>query len=409
MEVAMRALWRLLGLGAAAACAEPEARLVIAELREVVHPGALHEVHVSEPALAVAPDGSLALAWIRGDSEGRHVWLQRSAQGVPSEPARVDPAELSVASGHQAPGLAIAADGAIHVSWSSRRARAESPFASDLRLSTSRDGGRSFAPPLRVSPDAPGSRGFEGLAVDAAGTVLLAWIESAGAHGAAATLLARIDAAGQPLGPAQRIGSRSCPCCRVAVAAGPGKSVAVLWRDELPGAVRDMVLARSRDGGERFAEPELVHADGWSLAACPHRGGALALDAQGGALAAWYTEGARGEPELRLARAEPQAPFGAPRSLHGLPGALPDRVALALRPDGTGLLVWESATPVRRDIAARLVFDSGRHLGRAQILSRAVQARGPAVVALPSGDFAIAWNEEAFPALRSVVAIVSPR
>jgi hypothetical protein len=168
-----------------------------------------------------------------------------------------------------------------------------------------------------------------------------------------------------------------------------------------------MLVARSTDAGGRFAAPERVHDDGWSLAACPHRGGALAFDAAGGALAAWYTEGHDRTPELRLARAEPGGGFGPPQRVHDIAGALPDRVALALRPDGVGLLVWESVTPVRSEIAARAILAGGRRLGPVRILSRAVKASGPAVAPLPGGEFAVAWNEEAFPALRTTVMRVS--
>ena len=407
--MALEVTWRPAACAAALlalACGAPTPELAVGELREVVHPGVLHQVHVSEPALAVAPDGALQIAWIRADADGRHVWTQRLDGAGPSEPVRVDPAGTAVASGHQAPGLAVAPDGAVHLSWSSSRPQAESPFASDLRLSTSRDGGKSFGPPLRVSLDEPGARGFEGIAVDAAGTVILAWIESSGP--AAATALARIGADGAPIAPPIRLGARTCPCCRVGVATGPGGRVGVGWRDELPDAVRDMVVARSADSGRSFGAAGLVHADGWSLAACPHRGGALGFDAQGGALAAWYTEGEDRTPELRLARAESGAEFEAPRRVHEIPGALPDRVALALRPDGSGLLVWESVTPVRSEIAARAVREGGRNLGPVRILSRAVKVHGPAVALLPTGEFAVAWNEEAFPALRTVVLPVSP-
>jgi hypothetical protein len=388
----------------ALACAGREPELRVVPLREIEHPGVLHQLHVSEPSLAAAPDGALQLAWIRRDAEGPQVWTLRLDADAPG-PVRVDPPGTAVASGHQAPGLAVAPDAAVHVSWSSARPAAESPFASDLRLSTSRDGGKSFGPPLRVSADLPGARGFEGIAVDAGGGVVLAWIESS--EGSAATLVARIGAGGETTLPPARLGARTCPCCRIGVAAGPGAHVGVLWRDELPGAVRDMVLARSEDGGRSFAAPQLVHADGWRLPACPHRGGALAFDAQGGALAAWYTEGERRSPELRLARAEAGGGFGPPRRVHELAGSLPDRVALALRPDGTGLLVWESVTPVRSEIAARAVRDGGRRLGPTRVLSRAVKATGPALALRPGGDFAVAWNEERFPALVTVVGVVS--
>jgi hypothetical protein len=108
------------------------------ERRELLHPGAPHQAHVSLPALAVAPDGTPWLAWVRDDADGRHVQAARLAS--PGEPlrVRVDPDAWPVGSGHQPPGLAVGADGRAHVSWSSpRRDPGGSPFASDLVLASS--------------------------------------------------------------------------------------------------------------------------------------------------------------------------------------------------------------------------------------------------------------------------------
>jgi hypothetical protein len=41
------------------------------------------------------------------------------------------------------------------------------------------------------------------------------------------------------------------------------------------------------------------------------------------------------------------------------------------------------------------------------VLSDALQASGPAAVALPGGGFAVAFHEEAFPILRSIVVELS--
>jgi hypothetical protein len=276
---------------------------------------------------------------------------------------------------------------------------------SELVLATSLDGGRVFGPPRRVASGEPATRGFEGLAVDVAGTPFVAWIEIGGA-GPPRTRLARVsgEAGAEPV--VRELGRRTCPCCRVTVSAGHGV-LGVLWRDEFPGQVRDMVIALSRDGGESFAAAERVHEDGWALAGCPHRGGALGFDGAGRALVAWYTEGARAKPELRLATAADGARFGPPQVLHDRPGSLPDHVALAVRPDGSGAVVWEAATPVRSDVVARAFAGSGARVGPTRTLSRVMKARGPAVVTTRSGEILVAWNEEEFPTVRTVVQAFS--
>ena len=63
---------------------------------------------------------------------------------------------------------------------------------------------------------------------------------------------------------------------------------------------------------------------------------------------------------------------------------------------------------MRSEIAARTVDAQGR-LGPATVLSSGVHASGPALAAAPGGRFVAAWNEEAFPALRTVVVELALR
>jgi hypothetical protein len=111
----------------------------------------------------------------------------------------------------------------------------------------------------------------------------------------------------------------------------------VLWRKVFPDNVRDMVVATSRDGARTFDAPALVHADGWKIPACPHRGGSIAADARGRLYAVWYTEAADGRPDLLFATSADGRRFSAPRRLHTATGSIPDHVRLAV--DGAGRAV----------------------------------------------------------------------
>jgi hypothetical protein len=357
-------------------------------------------VHLSAPALAAAADGRLFAAWIRSDGEVGHIYVDSVGDATPA--VRVDPPDLVVDSAHQAPGLAIGSAGEIYVSWSSRRPRsAAAPFASDVRLSTSRDGGHSFDPPLRVNADQPASHAFEGIASDAEGALLVAWIDDRDGPGRAGIFAARVVESGTRVESEQRLSASACVCCRVDVATGPERAAAVLWREELPAEVRDMQLASSRDAGRSYAPPELVHADGWVLQACPHRGGQIGVGPLGERISVWYTEGRDERPALRIARAGASGPFGTPLALHLADGSIPDHADLAIRSDGAGLVAWEAQTAARRRVLARVISVRGE-LGAARALSSAVQAFEPAVTATPAG-FAVAWHENAFPTTRTVV------
>jgi hypothetical protein len=368
---------------------------------ELTHPAGGHEVQVSPPAVAIDGDGQPIVAWITGGHDGNRVLVARPGAGA--EPVAVSPPDLSADSLHQSPGLAVGPGGEIYVTWSSTKPKAAGAlFASDLRLSRSLDGGRTFEPPLRVNDDRPTSHSFEGIAVAPDGAVLLAWIDTRGGAGSTATWLARVGERGSRVDSVAALpGGETCVCCRVSVSAGPGPQAAVLWRKVFPGDLRDMVLSTSADGGRSFTPAEPVHADRWKITACPHRGGSVATDARGRRYALWYTE-RRERPEILLAIAADGRRFGPPRVVHTAAGSVPDHARLAVNAEGRGVIVWEDATAVRRRILLRAIGEGGRTLGPVRVLSQAIKAWTPDVAVTPDG-FVVAWHEEQFPSTVTVV------
>jgi hypothetical protein len=369
-----------------------------------------HEAHVSAPAVAVGRDGKTVLAWIGQHGHENHLFAVRLGTGA--KPVRVNPDGLLVDSLHQPPGLALGPDDEIYVSWSSRKPVPEGGlFASDLRLSRSLDGGQTFEAPLRVNEDRSISHSFEGLAVAPDGTVIVSWIDSRDGPNAPRTYLARITERGSRVERAMKLDAEeTCVCCRIDVAAGPQQAVVVAWRKVFPGSIRDMVVGLSRDGARTFAPAGLVHADRWTINACPHRGGSAAMDDRGRVYLAWYTETAEGQPRMLFGASRDGLRFGPPLRLDTAAGSIPDQVRLAADPAGRVVIVWEEATAVRRRVLLRYSTDSGRTLSAARTMSQAIKAYAPDVAVAPGGDFVIGWHEEQFPVLKTVTqAIKLPR
>ncbi|HYE93906.1 MAG TPA: sialidase family protein, partial [Terriglobales bacterium] len=315
---------------------------------------------------------------------------------------RVNPAGTSADALHLAPGLALAPGGELYVTWAARRPKADGVlFASDLQLSRSLDAGRSFEPPVRVSDDTPTSHSFEGVTVAPDGAVLVSWIETR-PGGKPHTYLARVLERGTQVERAVRIDDdETCVCCRVALASAAPSAVAILWRKVFPADVRDMVLARSDDGGRTVGRAERVHDDGWRITACPHRGGSVAIDGRGRAHALWYTEGRRNEPDVLYAVAADGRRFGAPQRVHVSAASIPDHARLAVGADGRAVIVWEDATAVRRRVLLREA--RGGRLGPVRVLSEAVKGYAPDVAVGPGGAPFAAWHEEHFPRIKTIV------
>jgi hypothetical protein len=413
MEVEMTITPILFALGLALAAVGPAGagEMSLGARVELPHAAAGHQAQISGPALARAADGAALVAWAAEEGSVNNLYVARLGEGPPAV-VRVNPPGLSVDALHHPPRVVATPTGEVYVTWSSSKPVPEGAlFASDLRLSRSTDGGRSFTGHLRVNDDRPISHSFDGLALAPDGTVLVSWLDGRAGGPNAHAFLARVTDRGSRVDGISRLGEDVCVCCRVDVAAGPGDAVAVIWRKVFPGDIRDMVLSASRDGGRSFGPPALVSPDRWRISACPHRGGAVGVDARGRIYATWYTEGAEGRPDLLFAIAEAGGRFGPGRRLTTSTTSIPDHARMAVGRDGRAAIAWEDATAVRRRILLRSTA-GGRALSPIHTLSTAIKAWQPDVAAAGDGRFLVAWHEERFPRVTTVVQaieIAAPR
>ena len=58
---------------------------------------------------------------------------------------------------------------------------------------------------------------------------------------------------------------------------------------------------------------------------------------------------------------------------------------------------------MRRRILLRYTLDGGRTLSPVRVLSSAIKAYSPDIAFAPDGSFLVAWHEEQFPFLKTVV------
>lgn len=229
------------------------------------------------------------------------------------EPARVNPeAGMATAWRGDPPTVAASTDGVVYVGWTAR-GEPSSANADELYLSASRDGGRSFAAPVKVNDDQrPALHGMHSLAVAPDGRVYLAWLdernvtqprpsEMAEGHHMESNrelFTAYSTDGGRTFSPNRRVAADACPCCKTALAVGPGRRLYVSWRQVLPGDFRHIAVASSEDGGETYSQPLIVSDDRWQIAGCPVSGPALAVGTDGALRVLWYSEGQAGEAGL---------------------------------------------------------------------------------------------------------------
>ncbi|MCC6966040.1 MAG: exo-alpha-sialidase [Nitrospira sp.] len=363
---------------------------------------------LSPPSLRYDAGGTLQVAWLEKPDQQGAVKIRQIAGDARqlSSPVQVNPTALAPEALHQAPGLASGADGKVVLSWSTPNRTAGAMFASDLRVTVSGDGGRTFTAPVQVNDDGlPIAHTFEDVLEGPDHDLYMLWLDGRGKDrsGAAVQFACSRDG-GATFGPNMTVDGMACPCCRPMLAAAPDGSLWAAWRKTYDGNVRDIVVAQSVDRGQTFASPHLVREDQWVFSACPHRGPSLGFDRHGRLYVGWYTEGTDEQARIYLATSDDRAgTFTEPVSLHVSTNSLPDNLRLAIHPDGIVAAVWEEVTGVRKRVVLRLSFDRGKTFGPVIPLSAGAKAEHPTVALHPSGRIALAWTEHAFPTNKIVV------
>jgi len=266
-------------------------------------PTFLQDVSATDPALAVAPDGRVALSWIvRDSSGGADAWIAVSADSGTSfgEPVRVNPGAGRVSSYTESrPVAAFGPDGQLLVVWAAKRDSGE--YADDLMSRGSSDGGRTFGPAAYLNSDHIDARstyhGFATLGFLPDGRAVAAWIDGRGSLGAEEPSAGEIYASILPARsnewqPDTRLVGDVCACCRIQLApehvGGNDGRVALAYRG-MRGDLRDPRVAVLRTDSLAVVLDTLVSADHWFLRGCPSVGPGLTFNRREGGHYLWFT------------------------------------------------------------------------------------------------------------------------
>lgn len=310
----------------------------------------------SNPTVALDPDsGELLVAWTGAAVEGSDAWMVRVGDSGAGEPVRINDVPGDAAPHLQAPAQIVAgSEGLVMVLWTKNTPRPEERFpASDLRVARSTDGGRSFQPAIYLNDDAGGelsSHTFHDMTLLPDGTPVALWLDGrlppepddTDGYEGPEVRMAMGAHHGEGFGENRIVAHDTCPCCRSELVTDGEGTLYAAWRTVLPGSIRDIVVARSVDGGASWSDPTRVHADDWVFEGCPHAGPAMTVDEQGRLHVAWYT-GAEGRQGLWYAASvDGGVTFDTPTPLLDNQVAPPSIVSLAA--DGAGSLwaAWEA-------------------------------------------------------------------
>lgn len=307
------------------------------------------ETAAAQPDLLATSDGRLLLLWIEPRERGHALRLAQSrdaGHAAWSTPTQIAAGEDWFVNWADTPHVMATEDGALWAHW--LRKSASAPYAYDVALARSSDEGATWSAPVLVNDDGTATEhGFVSLWPAARDRLGIAWLDGrrnaaapagkahAGhdAHGGAMTLRSAVIDAQLRRSDELELDRMTCDCCQTD-AALTDHGALLVYRDRSVEEIRD--IAASRRDATGWTAPRPVHADRWTMPACPVNGPAVA--ARGSrAVVAWYT--ATGDvPTLKLARSDDAGDsFAAPRVLDQ--GAhLQGRVDVALDGDAVWLL-----------------------------------------------------------------------
>ncbi len=346
-----------------------------------------------EPSLVAAPDGRVYMTWLEPSADSTHALRLAVHDGTRwSDPITIRRGRDFFVNWADFPSLEVLEDGRLAAHWLQRTGR--STYAYGVRISQSRDGGRSWSAPVAPHRDSSQTEhGFvtmwrEGTRVGAVWLDGRKYSKEGHAPENEMMLMATtIDVAGQP-GAEMHLDERTCDCCQTA-AAMTARGPIVAYRDRSPAEIRDIYVVR-RVGG-KWTAPAAVHNDGWHIAACPVNGPAIAASGSQIALA-WFTA-ANDTPRVNVAfSTDAGATFDRPIRVDG--GKPAGRVDVLRLRDGSALVSWIERTG--GDTAAvrlRRININGQATAPVTVAtSSAARASGFPRMALSGEKVMLAWT-----------------
>jgi hypothetical protein len=237
-----------------------------------------------------------------------------------------------------------------------------STYAYDVRLSFSKDGGRTWTP--SVTPHHDGTKTEHGFAslfqMPGAGLGLI-WLDGrqmkAGEHeGMDAGPMSVRSAVFNPDGEQTSemlVDDRVCECCPTAAAVTSSGPI-VAFRNRTSDEIRDIYV--SRQIGGKWSDPVAVHQDNWKIAACPVNGPALSASGRDVAIA-WFTASGNEGHVYAAFSSNAGETFGAPVRIDDV-GAV-GRVDIEWLDNGAAAVSWIEFADQRSEFRIRRVERSG--------------------------------------------------
>jgi hypothetical protein len=351
----------------------------------------------AQPQLSASAKGQL-LSWVEREGEKATLrFAERTATGW-SAPRDVSSGTDWFVNWADVPSVMRLASGQLVAHWLQKSG--SDTYAYDVRLSYSKDDGRSWSPSF--TPHSDGTKtehGFASLMQMPGAGLGLAWLDgramkTSGSHDAHGTgaggmsvRFATFDRDWKRTSE-MPIDLRVCECCPT-TAAVTSEGPIVAYRNRTEDEVRDIFVSRLEKG--RWTAPQAVHADGWKIAACPVNGPMLSARGRD-VVIAWFT-GQADQPRTFVAFSKDAGrTFGSPIRVDDA-GAV-GRVDIELMPDGAAVASWIESVDQRAQFRVRRIEPSGAKSAAMTVSALAgSRASGYPRIAANGNEIVFAWTD----------------
>jgi hypothetical protein len=299
-------------------------------------------LNAREPVLSALPNGGIAMVWTEADGENFALKIATLIEETWTEPVTVLSSNALFMNWADFPAIAAFDDDTFIISW--LRQNADLPYAYDINLALSDDGGQSWGDAIIPHTDRSARQhGFMTLLPTGPDAITAVWLDARSydshteddSFGNAMQLRSTTIGRDSSLDLDVALDLRTCTCCQTSAAMAGNGDVLVAYRDRSVDEIRDIYVVRRR--GKVWSDPVPVHGDGWEVSGCPINGPSIDADANN-AIVGWYTE-ANNIPSVKVAFSQDNGQtFGTAFRVDSGEGV--GRVAVVMLPNVEALITW---------------------------------------------------------------------
>jgi hypothetical protein len=316
-------------------------------------------------------DGRLLASWVevQGAQHTLRFAIRDKGNWLPTQTVTTHAGKLAAT-----PVIVPLTDGALAAAWMPSVKNPNNPYAADIFLTRSTDQGKTWS--TASKPYTASAQIYDAqmsLAPLTGGKLALVWTDTRAVNfpppGAASEqengrfqlMSTVIDVQGQA-GQGRVLDNDVCSCCR-AYTAARGDELLTVYRDHLPGEVRDIASVRWNVKGQ--IRPTPIPGDHWVLNGCPANGPAVAMRASR-AVAAWFTA-VDGKGRVKLSfSTDKGAHFGKPIEVDD---SATGYVHTEMLDDGSAMLAWRGRSGPEEELRIARVTPRGEIEDRATVVT----------------------------------------